>query len=210
MDSNKNLILTVKCNKSDGLWDIPPTPPSQPSQAANSIVHMNKTEKELYQFLHTACFIPAPSAFIQAIKVSTLPPEQGWQSNSSPITYDFIQHPQRATKNNNFKIFAPPQRLKLKHHPQIPIQNLNNSWGPPMIASWKWPQNNKAWPNQIFQVANQSIQNVEINISLSLMIMTATPFWQKPSHLDQAHASTKGSKKSLTHSQLLDTCPSSI
>ena len=77
LDSNKNLILTVKCNKSDGLWDIPPTPPSQPSQAANSIVHMNKTEKELYQLLHSACFSPAPSAFIQAIKVSTLPPEQG-------------------------------------------------------------------------------------------------------------------------------------
>ena len=46
-----------------------------------------------------------------------------------------------------------------------------------------------------------------MNTRLSVIIMTATLFQQNPSHTDQAHASTKGSRNSLTHSQLPDTKP---
>ena len=45
LDKNKNIILTVKRNISDGLWDIPLTPTRTPAQAANTIVQMNRTKK---------------------------------------------------------------------------------------------------------------------------------------------------------------------
>ena len=37
--------MTGKQKKSDGLWDIPLTPPSQPSQAVNAIIQMKNTKK---------------------------------------------------------------------------------------------------------------------------------------------------------------------
>ena len=97
LDNDKTLILTGKRNKPDGLRDIPMAPRSQPSQAANKLFQMKKTNKELDQFLHASCFIPAPSTFIQAIKIFTSPLVPDLQRTSSPSTYHFIQKPQRAT-----------------------------------------------------------------------------------------------------------------
>ena len=71
LDSNKNMILKSKRKKPDGLWDIPLTPTSQPSQAANATFHTNNTNKYLAQLLHTSYFSPTPSTFIREIKIST-------------------------------------------------------------------------------------------------------------------------------------------
>ena len=45
LDNNNNLILTGKHNKSDGLWDIPLTLPSRPSQADNVLFFMNNRKR---------------------------------------------------------------------------------------------------------------------------------------------------------------------
>ena len=138
------------------------------------------------------------------------PPGKDLQSTSSPSTYHFLQQPQRATKKNNLKIFSPAQILKLMIHSQIPIQNLKNYWVLPTTDSWKWYQKNKTWHTHTLQVATPSSHHMGISISLSVTSITATPFYQNPSHPYQAHTSTKGSKNSLKHSQLLDTIPSYI
>ena len=77
LDSNKNLLLICKHNKSYSLLDISLTQPSQPSYPANSIIHMNKNKKELAQFLHAAFFSPASSTYIQTIKNNHLTTSPG-------------------------------------------------------------------------------------------------------------------------------------
>ena len=45
-NKNKNIILTGKKNKLDGLKDIPLKPTHSPAQTANAIVQMNKYQKQ--------------------------------------------------------------------------------------------------------------------------------------------------------------------
>ena len=81
LTATKNDKLIMKGTRSvsgDGLWDIPiptqvptSTPthlPSPNDKSINVIIRKDKTKVDLIQYLHAACFSPAPDTFIKAIK----------------------------------------------------------------------------------------------------------------------------------------------
>ena len=45
LGQSQKLILTGEHNTSDGLWNIPLTPPSHPTQSANTIFQINNIKK---------------------------------------------------------------------------------------------------------------------------------------------------------------------
>ena len=67
---NNEIILTGVRNKTNGLWDVPLQPPSQPSM--NAIINKKQTHEQLAIFLHQCMFGPIQRTLTQAIKRGNL------------------------------------------------------------------------------------------------------------------------------------------
>ena len=89
VDKNNKTILRGVRNYTDGLWDIHiPTNIQNKRQSLAVIIQKNKSNKDLINFYHAACFSPTVATFYKAIKKGNF---QSWPGLTPELVLKHLQ-----------------------------------------------------------------------------------------------------------------------